>query len=70
MFKQWGEWAPAEAISDEVNRKLAEVWIRKDGSVIEGGEVDFFGGDAVLYRAGKKDAGRLLDGRTWDGVPA
>lgn len=70
MFKQWGEWAPAEAISDEVNRKLAEVWIRKDGSVIDGGEVDFFGGDAVLYRAGKKDAGRLLDGRTWDGVPA
>lgn len=70
MFKQWGEWAPAEAIGDEMDRSLSEVWIGKDGSAIDGAEVNFFDGDAVLYRAGKKDAGRLLDGRTWDGVPA
>lgn len=70
FFKQWGTWAPAEAISDEVNRKLAAVWIRKDGSIIDGDEIDFFGDDAVLYRAGKKDSGRLLDGLIWGQVPA
>lgn len=70
LFKQWGEWSPAESISDEVSRKLSEVWIRKDGSVIDGGEVNFFSSDVALYRAGKKDAGRKLDGREWNEVPA
>lgn len=49
---------------------MAEVWIRKDGSVIDEDEIDLFGGDTVLYRAGKKDAGRMLDGRLWDEVPS
>ena len=68
-FKQWGAWVPAESICDELVGDFAEVWIRGDGSVITGGEIDFFGDDAVLYRTGKKSAGRLLDGRTWDEVP-
>lgn len=68
-FKQWGMWAPAEALIDELIGDFAEAWIRGDGFVIEGGEVDFFGDDAVLYRTGKKSAGRLLDGHVWDEVP-
>ena len=70
LFKQWGEWAPAESVADDDERLLAERWIRADGSEPpRGAGVDFFGGDEVLYRAGKKAAGRLLDGRTHDEFP-
>lgn len=71
LFKQWGEWVPAESVSDEDERKLAQRWIRLDGTEppIEQG-VDFFRGDEVLYHVGKKAAGRHLDGRTHDEFPA
>lgn len=70
LFKQWGEWAPAESVSDDDERQLAERWIRADGSEPpRGAGVDFFGGDEVLYRIGKKAAGRLLDGRTHNEFP-
>jgi protein gp37 len=32
-------------------------------------ELDANGYDPGLYNIGKKAAGRLLDGRTWDGLP-
>ena len=54
-FKQWGEWAPVEDLRDF---KVGED-VSYDG---ENGE--------FLRRVGKKRAGRLLDGRTWDGSPA
>lgn len=70
LFKQWGEWCPAESVADDDERNLAERWIRQDGSEPAHGEyVDFFGGDEVLYRVGKKSAGRLLDGVQHDGYP-
>ena len=70
LFKQWGEWAPAESVADDDERKLPELWLRLDGTEpAPGSGVDFFGGDEVLYRLGKKAAGRLLDGRTHDGFP-
>ncbi len=70
LFKQWGEWAPAESVSDDDERTLAERWIRLDGSEPAIGQgVDFFCGDEVLYRIGKKAAGRLLDGVQHDGFP-
>jgi protein gp37 len=57
FFKQWGEFAPREAI--------------------DGGEPgDQIGARAVLlhgttmYRVGKGSAGRVLDGRTYDEMPA
>lgn len=70
LFKQWGEWCEAEAIPDDDERKFPEHWMRPDGSKVPPGEgVDFFGGDEVVYRAGKKTAGRLLDGREHNEFP-
>lgn len=60
FFKQWGEWAPVEAIDGSLEGK--EAWISLDGEVSDGSEVDFFGGDVQVIRVGKAHAGHLLDG--------
>jgi len=54
-FKQWGDWAPSEAINlpRESERRAQEA---ADGT--------------MMFRVGKKFAGRTLDGTTWDGLPA
>lgn len=54
-FKQWGHWGP-----DTQNKEIKAVRVtvtNRDGSPIS------------LVRLGKKATGRLLDGRTWDGLP-
>lgn len=43
--------------------------VERDGSEQKSGVIDFFGGDTVVYRAGKKLTGRLLDGQLHDGYP-
>ncbi|MGJ7553063.1 phage Gp37/Gp68 family protein [Variovorax sp. RB3P1] len=53
LFKQWGEWLPMLGQADAV--PVREKVTTPDGW--------------VMGHAGKKLAGRLLDGRTWDGVP-
>lgn len=74
LFKQWGEWAPGENANGPVLRteRTANWW---------GGEWDFstitprqsegmHRDDApLLYRLGKKTAGRHLDGELHDGFP-
>ena len=60
LFKQWGEWAPGSNWPDDV--------------AIPSGECCRFGNsmmsdDDAVWRVGKKRAGRLLDGRTWNEVP-
>ena len=52
-FKQWGEWAPRQGLDLGVARK--KVSEAADGT--------------LMIRVGKKAAGRLLDGSTWDGLP-
>jgi protein gp37 len=54
-FKQWGHWSP-----DGDNREL------KRKRVIL---TDTRGQPVTLIKLGKKASGRLLDGRTWDGLP-
>jgi protein gp37 len=54
-FKQWGHWAPMEQGNGHVLRQLV-VETKREGPV-------------TLGRYSKKDA-RLLDGRTWDGIPS
>ncbi|WDZ97935.1 phage Gp37/Gp68 family protein [Herbaspirillum sp. WKF16] len=54
LFKQWGEWLPMLGQADGVT--VAETLTMQDGW--------------VMGRAGKKAAGRRLDGHTWDEVPA
>lgn len=61
FFKQWGEWAevPALAGSGPARADQRHVATHNGG----GAEV------ALMRRVGKRVAGRLLDGRTWDEMP-
>lgn len=62
LFKQWGEWADFEHTPTEWWNGRTEAERRHlVQSVIDG---------KAMNRIGKKAAGRLLDGRTWDEVPA
>jgi protein gp37 len=52
-FKQWGDWAPDQEANLAATGKTAQE--AQDGT--------------LMFRLGKKAAGRLLDGKTWDGLP-
>lgn len=55
FFKQWGEYAPCDYFPG----------LKKPGPVISlDGQPD-----GMMTRVGKKAAGRMLDGRTWDEFP-
>jgi protein gp37 len=56
-FKQWGHWVPGP---HESLRNVRHISIRDDET----------GPETVLWALGKSRAGRLLDGRVWDGVPS
>lgn len=56
FFKQWGEWIPAGQISNIA------------GSLPKSTKYHDFG-NWISARVGKHNAGRMLDGRTWDEVP-
>lgn len=56
LFKQWGEWGPADGPAF-----MAAGGKRSHLYVCMWGE---------MARVGKKAAGRILDGRTWDEAPA
>ncbi len=69
FFKQWGEWMSVSGsqIQVPVTRKPV-VWATWDGDQA----VEVQGGPApelVRRLVGTKNAGRVLDGRTWDEVP-
>ncbi|VWB82851.1 phage Gp37Gp68 [Burkholderia aenigmatica] len=74
-FKQHGEWAPGSG--DFGTGRFETAAIARDGRVAPGGyRVEDFphgaaSGDgwAMVHRAGKRAAGRLLDGRTHDEFP-
>lgn len=61
LFKQWGEWAPADDLSSETQESLELQ--NRDGWV--GDESNL----APVFRVGKKAAGRLLDGVLHDALP-
>jgi len=81
LFKQWGEWAEFYPDLGEIHsmetsegKRLAA---QCDGFISQAGEFVRYMDEATtdspyrgLSRIGKKAAGRLLDGRTWDEVPA
>ena len=54
FFKQWGEWVPMQGQVEGVPVR-GEKFIHHDGT--------------IMGRAGKKKAGRTLDGRIWDEYP-
>ncbi len=62
FFKQWGEWLP----SLDVPSGHADTYSHKrQGSRNPCQSL----GDELMVKVGKKAAGRLLDGRTWDQFP-
>ena len=77
FFKQWGEWAPnargGYRLEDVAlwNREDADGWIYLRDLQPDRRENwdEHQVGDVRMYRVGKKYAGRILDGRTWDEVP-
>lgn len=73
MFKQWGEWAPGESATSTLNRRAVETAEWFDGqwnfATIRGGDEFDVRDEPDLYRAGKKAAGRLLDGVEHNGFP-
>lgn len=73
LFKQWGEWASAGLGRDGDPGQFAIHWPHDDGQwfMHENYPRQFtmFGSDALMKRVGKRNAGRLLDGRTHDGYP-
>lgn len=61
FFKQWGEYAPTGYLVIGATSK---------GTLLAGDPVDGLGHRVELARVGKKNAGRELDGRTWDEFPS
>lgn len=55
FFKQWGEWAPCTHFAITEGTENNRVHRFEDGQ--------------LMYRYGKKVAGRELDGREWDEMP-
>lgn len=81
LFKQWGEWADMGAAglgaSGPVTNRAGDVkdWMRQAVTFTDGDKATVQAhswtahATDLMYRVGKKAAGRLLDGRTWDEVP-
>lgn len=64
FFKQWGEFHPVVFETED-----GDIGVLPSGLIdcdVKPHEVAF---DGEMERIGKKSAGRLLDGRTWDEVP-
>lgn len=75
LFKQHGEYVDPEFIEtagwDDRSFDEAGVTIWPDGHAAAGPAYGtLLDGSALLWRVGKKRAGRVLDGRTWDEYPA
>ncbi len=68
LFKQWGEWEPKQTWLDISVRPM--VAIMPDGSEVANDVNPNDVGGLRFARVGKKTAGRILDGRTWDEFPA
>jgi protein gp37 len=73
-FKQWGEWAPGESCNHIPTRsEHVATWWNNEWSfdcITPSASMEMHRDDEPdLFKVGKKRAGRLLDGRTWDQMP-
>jgi protein gp37 len=63
FFKQWGEWVESRA------GERFDAVLHPDGHRPDRYDRTHPVGSVFMRRVGKKAAGRLLDGRTWDELP-
>ncbi|MDP2346751.1 MAG: phage Gp37/Gp68 family protein [Gammaproteobacteria bacterium] len=84
LFKQWGEFLPSCDYDDEDDAARDAALDGKETLLTRGGHIWQVGapgtderhdgqppvGTWITHRIGKKNAGRLLDGRTWDQYPS
>jgi protein gp37 len=82
LFKQWGEWVPRSSCyhTFENGQSCSDIdpgatkWpcirLNENGGDGRRLENEDGGDSAYMQRVGKKTAGRLLDGREWNGVPS
>lgn len=69
-FKAWGEWSPIEVMNDPAAPHILLAYNGKQTQEYCGwGRDNPTARFAQMVRVGKKAAGRLLDGRTWDEFP-
>jgi protein gp37 len=78
FFKQWGNWCPESGgyydlknvalFNDEQNGKQP-IYLRDLEPDRRDNWDEYQPRDTHMYRVGKKKAGRILDGRTWDEYP-
>lgn len=71
FFKQWGEWAPLTMWVDDTGESDHPTLIRIQENDDLTRQHTFRHGPlhTTMVRLGKRDAGRSLDGRTWDEMP-
>lgn len=72
-FKQWGEWTPGENVTDQYGERGGKYPTKHpwDGGWTDCDDDWMTEQDhgPILYRVGKKKAGRLLDGQEWNQFP-
>lgn len=64
FFKSWGEWG----VDDKLNAE-PDLWIHPSGKTLQDPANKIWEKWVPLRKMGKKQSGRLLDGRTWDEFP-
>ncbi len=75
FFKQWGEWAPGEcARAAQTRTEMTATWFGDrwhHSALTRVASSELHRDDEpTVWRLGKRAAGRVLDGRTWDEMPA
>lgn len=70
FFKQWGEWAPSTPEAAVGNPRSGWRCLAGHPHVPKAAELYPEAGAAFIEHLGKGAAGRNLDGRTWDQMPA
>lgn len=72
FFKQWGDWAPGLVAGPNMRTIDAAHWWDEKWDYVKAPPSkpdDHIDDEPDVFRIGKKRAGRLLDGRTWDQMP-
>jgi protein gp37 len=72
LFKQWGEWTPGENVERQTGWVRGATWLDDRWFFTDedlSNEEAHIDDEPDLYRVGKEEAGRHLDGVVWDQFP-